>query len=128
AAQWQAVLDETGTPPTAAVLVRRRADMADLAAALRGRGLPVEIVGIGGLLDEAEVRDLVSALRMLVDPLAGTAAMRLLTGSRWRLGAADIAALWQRARELGAQQSGAPAGSAEVESSAVESALPGESA
>lgn len=135
AAQWHAVLDETGKPPTAAVLVRRRADMSDLAAALRDRGLPVEIVGIGGLLDEAEVRDLVSALRMLVEPLAGTAAMRLLTGSRWRLGAADIAALWQRARELGAQQSGAPT-SAESPSepepaqvaSAVESALPGESA
>lgn len=101
AALWQETLDATGKPPTAAVLVRRRADMADLASALRERGLPVEVVGLGGLLDEPEVRDLVSALRVLVDPLAGTAAMRLLTGSRWRLGAADIAALWKRAVELG---------------------------
>jgi DNA helicase-2/ATP-dependent DNA helicase PcrA len=46
------------------------------------------------------VHDLVSALRLLVDPLAGTAAMRLLTGARWRLGAADVAALWRRASEL----------------------------
>src|SRR5207245_11107395 len=91
----------TGAPPTAAVLVRRRADMAELAAALRARDLPVEVVGIGGLLAEPEVRDLVSALRLLVDPLAGTAAARLLTGSRWRLGAADLAALWARASELG---------------------------
>jgi DNA helicase II / ATP-dependent DNA helicase PcrA len=75
--------------------------MTDLAAALRGRGLPVEVVGIGGLLDEPEVRDLVSALRVLIDPLAGTAAARVLTGARWRLGAADLAALWRRAVELG---------------------------
>jgi DNA helicase-2/ATP-dependent DNA helicase PcrA len=101
AARWRADVEETGRPPTAAVLVRRRADMTDLAAALRERGLPVEVVGIGGLLDEPEVRDLVSALRVLIDPLAGTAAARVLTGARWRLGAADLAALWRRAAELG---------------------------
>lgn len=124
AAQWHDALDTTGTPPTTAVLVRRRADMADAASALRERGLPVEVVGLGGLLDEPEVRDLVSALRALVDPLAGTAAMRLLTGARWRLGAADLAALWQRAREIGTQDSGEPAG-AEV-AATVAAALPGE--
>ena len=125
AAQWQAALDTSGEPPTAAVLVRRRADMADIAAALRDRGLPVEVVGIGGLLDEPEVRDLVSALRVLVDPLAGTAAMRLLTGARWRIGAADIAALWERARELSAQ-TGAQPDTADPEA-LVTAALPGES-
>ncbi|GAA2972341.1 ATP-dependent helicase [Actinokineospora diospyrosa] len=100
AARWHAAVEEHGTPPTAAVLVRRRADMADIATALRERGLPVEVVGLGGLLDEPEVRDLVSTLRVLIDPLAGTAAARLLTGSRWRVGAADLAALWNRARTL----------------------------
>ena len=101
AARWWHTVAETGQPPTAAVLVRRRADMADLAAALRARGLPVEVVGLGGLLDEPEIRDLVSALRVLIDPLAGTAAARLLTGARWRLGTTDFAALWRRAVELG---------------------------
>jgi DNA helicase-2/ATP-dependent DNA helicase PcrA len=101
AGRWRSAVDETGRPPTAAVLVRRRADMTGIAAALRERGLPVEVVGIGGLLDEPEVRDLVSALRVLIDPLAGTAAARVLTGARWRLGAADLAALWRRAAELG---------------------------
>src|SRR5207248_2444994 len=57
AARWGAQVDATGRPPTAAVLVRRRADMAGIAAALRARGLPVEVVGLGGLLDEPEVRD-----------------------------------------------------------------------
>ncbi|MDQ3406093.1 MAG: ATP-dependent helicase, partial [Actinomycetota bacterium] len=85
--RWYAAIEERDAAPTAAVLVRRRADMAALATALRERGLPVEVVGLGGLLDEPEVRDLVSALRVLIDPLAGTAAARLLTGSRWRVGA-----------------------------------------
>jgi DNA helicase-2/ATP-dependent DNA helicase PcrA len=100
AARWFAELDETGAPPTAAVLVRRRADMAPIAAELRARGLPVEVVGLGGLLDEPEVADLVSTLRVLADPLAGTAAARLLTGARWRIAGADLAALWRRANDL----------------------------
>ncbi|MDT7551984.1 MAG: ATP-dependent helicase UvrD/PcrA, partial [Pseudonocardiales bacterium] len=78
AEQWQ----REGPSPTSAVLVRRRADMDAIAGALRARGLPVEVVGLGGLLDTPEVRDLVSALRLVADPLAGPAAVRLLTGAR----------------------------------------------
>ncbi|MGB9279207.1 MAG: ATP-dependent DNA helicase [Pseudonocardiaceae bacterium] len=100
AGRWHSAVVDQGAPLTAAVLVRRRADMAVLAAALRARDVPVEVVGLGGLLAAPEVRDLVSVLRLLVDPLAGTAAARLLTGARWRLGATDLAALWRRAREL----------------------------
>jgi len=126
AAQWEDHLDSSDEPPTAAVLVRRRSDMAAIAAALRDRGLPVEVVGLGGLLDEPEVRDLTSALRVLVDPLAGTAAARLLTGSRWRVAAVDLAALWQRAREL----AGAPSRQAAADNplSVIADALPGEHA
>ncbi|GAB2974731.1 ATP-dependent helicase [Amycolatopsis acidiphila] len=102
ARRWYEHLDATGSPPTAAVLVRRRADMAPIAAELRARGLPVEVVGLGGLLDEPEVADLVATLRVLADPLAGTAAARLLTGARWRIAAADLAALWRRANEIAA--------------------------
>jgi DNA helicase II / ATP-dependent DNA helicase PcrA len=98
--QWRHAEVAGEQPPTSAVLVRRRADMDPIAAALRARGLPVEVVGLGGLLDTPEVRDLVSALRLVADPLAGAAAVRLLTGARWRLGVADLAALWQRAREV----------------------------
>ncbi|GAA4549385.1 ATP-dependent helicase [Amycolatopsis samaneae] len=108
ARRWFAVKEETGKPPTAAVLVRRRADMAPIAAELRARGLPVEVVGLGGLLDEPEVADLVSTLRVLADPLAGSAAARLLTGARWRLAAADLAALWRRAGELSSPVPAAP--------------------
>jgi len=125
AGRWEAQYDATGKPPTAAVLVRRRADMGAIAHALRERGLPVEVVGLGGLLDEPEVRDLVSALRVLIEPLAGTAAARLLTGSRWRLGAADIAALWERAGQLAGRQRPS---SGDDPLAAITDALPGEHA
>jgi DNA helicase II / ATP-dependent DNA helicase PcrA len=83
------------------VLVRRNADAAPIADALRARGVPVEVVGLAGLLSIPEVADLVAMLRLVADPTAGAAAMRVLTGSRWRLGGRDIAALWRRAQHLG---------------------------
>ena len=89
------------SPPTAAVLVRRNADAAPVADALRARGIPVEVVGLAGLLSISEVADVVAMLRLVADPTAGAAAMRVLTGPRWRLGGRDIAALWRRARKLG---------------------------
>ncbi|GAB3128817.1 ATP-dependent DNA helicase AdnB [Tsukamurella serpentis] len=100
AEQWRARIDAGQEPPTVAVLVRRNADSAGLAAALGERGVPVEVVGLGGLLHTPEVQDVVALLRLAVEPLAGTAAMRLLTGPRWQLGAADLRALWDRARRI----------------------------
>ena len=101
AERWRNARDHAaGEPPTAAVLLRRRSDMAAMAEALRAEGLPVEVVGLGGLLDEPEIADLVATLRVMVDPAAGAAAIRLLTGARWRLGVADLDALAERARRL----------------------------
>jgi DNA helicase-2/ATP-dependent DNA helicase PcrA len=126
AEHWRRAEDAGGEPPTSAVLVRRRADMDAIATALRSRGLPVEVVGLGGLLDTPEVRDLVSALRLVADPLAGPAAVRLLTGARWRLGVADLAALWQRAREVVPAQPSRPGPLTPAELAL--GALPGEQA
>jgi DNA helicase-2/ATP-dependent DNA helicase PcrA len=98
AAEWHAL------PPgnrTAAVLVRRRSQIPLLADALLAGGLPVEIVGLGGLLTTPEVVDVVATLRVLVHHDAGTALARLLTGARWRVGPRDLAALGARARKLG---------------------------
>lgn len=101
AERWRTWMDgPASAPPTTAVLVRRRSDMAATADALRAVGLPVEVVGLGGLLDEPEIVDLVASLRVLVDPTAGAAAIRLLTGARWQLAAADLEALAQRGRAL----------------------------
>ncbi|WP_330185396.1 ATP-dependent helicase [Nocardia sp. NBC_01503] len=105
-AEWEAAADAGQEPPTSAVLVRRNADAAPLAEALRAQGLPVEIVGLGGLLHTPEVADIVATLRLIADPSAGSAAVRILTGARWRIGVADIAALSRRARELSIRRPG----------------------
>ena len=86
--------------PTAAVLLRRNADAGPMADALTARGVPVEVVGLAGLLAVTEVADVVAMLRLVADPGAGAAAMRVLTGPRWQLGGRDISALWRRAVEL----------------------------
>ncbi|WP_372939975.1 ATP-dependent helicase [Mycolicibacterium sp.] len=104
AARFRAAQDaaahDAAEPPTAAVLVRRNADAGPIAEALRARGLPVEVVGLAGLLAIDEVADLVAMLRLVADPTAGAAAMRVLGGPRLRLGARDLTALWRRARDL----------------------------
>ena len=100
ALRWASRDPAADTPPTTAVLMRRRRDMEPMAAALRAAGLPVEVVGLGGLLNEPEIADLLALLRVLADPSAGTAALRLLTGARWRIGMADLAALSARSAVL----------------------------
>ena len=85
------------------MLCRRRAQFDLVARALRARGIPVELVGLGGLLATPEVRDLVSTLQVVSDPTAGAALARLLTGARWRVGPRDLAALGRRARALAAR-------------------------
>ncbi|MGH3717079.1 MAG: ATP-dependent helicase, partial [Micromonosporaceae bacterium] len=86
--------------PTAAVLVRMRRQIPLLEAALRARGLPVEVVGLGGLLDTPEVREITCTLRVLADPTDGAALLRLVAGPRWRVGPRDIVMLHRRARGL----------------------------
>ena len=107
-AAWRAWRGGTAAPTTA-VLVRTRKQIPVIEAALRERGLPTEVVGLGGLLDTPEVRDVVSTLRVLADPTAGAALLRLLTGARWRLGPRDVVALYRRSRTLAAARR-APAG------------------
>jgi DNA helicase-2/ATP-dependent DNA helicase PcrA len=99
--------------PTAAVLVRRNADAAPIAEALAARGVPAEVVGLAGLLSVPEVADVVAMLRLVAEPTEGAAAMRVLTGPRWRFGAADLAALWRRASELDARPAGPQISAAE---------------
>nr|WP_247601974.1 ATP-dependent DNA helicase [Cellulomonas denverensis] len=93
AARWRAAGPDGGGRVTAAVLCRKRAQFPVLHAALREAGLPVEVVGLGGLLATPEVVDVVALLQAAHDPSRGDALMRLLTGARLRIGAADLHAL-----------------------------------
>jgi DNA helicase II / ATP-dependent DNA helicase PcrA len=83
---------------TAAVLVRKRRQIPALHRAMTAAGLPVQVVGALGLLYYPEVAEVVAMLRAAADPLDGPALMRLLTGTRWRIGPRDVDALWRRAR------------------------------
>ena len=83
-----------------AVLTRRNADIAPLYAELTTRDVPVEIVGLGGLLYLPEIMDITATLRLIDDVTANPDLIRLLTGPRWRVGPRDLGLLGRRAREL----------------------------
>ena len=85
---------------TGALLMRKRSQMALFVDAMQSVGLEVEVVGLGGLLEMPEVVDLISALRVIHYPEAGSQLIRLLTGPRWRIGAKDIERLHRYASRL----------------------------
>ncbi|MDQ2853075.1 MAG: ATP-dependent helicase [Actinomycetota bacterium] len=85
---------------TAAVLCRKRALFSLVVDRLQAHGLPVEVVGVGGLLTTPEVADIVSLLWAVQDPTRGDRLMRLLTGPAMRIGPADLAGLYAWARRL----------------------------
>ncbi|MFE5595362.1 UvrD-helicase domain-containing protein [Streptomyces sp. NPDC056549] len=94
-------LVRTGREPgEIAVLCRTATDFPAIHAALVARDVPVEVVGLSGLLHLPEIADLVAVCEVLQDPGANAALVRLLTGPRWRIGARDLALLGRRARLL----------------------------
>ncbi|MFD3484355.1 UvrD-helicase domain-containing protein [Streptomyces sp. NPDC058665] len=94
-------LVRTGKEPAEiAVLCRTAGDFAQIQSALVARDVPVEVVGLSGLLHLPEVADLVAMCEVLQDPGANASLVRLLTGPRWRIGPRDLALLGRRARLL----------------------------
>jgi DNA helicase-2/ATP-dependent DNA helicase PcrA len=95
---------EDAAPPSAAMLFRARKTQGAFIEALRRHGVPFHVLGVGGLLAEPEIADLVSALAVVSDPTAGSELIRLLAGSRWRIGVHDLFVLsrvasWLRDRD-----------------------------
>jgi DNA helicase-2/ATP-dependent DNA helicase PcrA len=97
---WPEGLAAKVRPSDIAVLCRKRSQFVPLRHALEARGIPVEVVGLGGLLAVPEVQDVVCTLRVLHDAGASDALARLLTGPRLRIGPRDLVALGRRARAL----------------------------
>ncbi|WP_285510231.1 ATP-dependent DNA helicase [Streptomyces sp. NBRC 14336] len=87
-------------PGEIAVLCRTATDFAEIQSALVARDVPVEVVGLSGLLHLPEIADLVAVCEVLQDPGANASLVRLLTGPRWRIGPRDLALLGRRARRL----------------------------
>jgi DNA helicase-2/ATP-dependent DNA helicase PcrA len=97
-----------------AILCRGRRRFPALQQALRARSIPLEVVGLGGLLTSPEIVDLLAHLRFAARPWDNIAFARIAIGPRWRVDYHDIAALarwaavhtsrFQRALEEGDEQ------------------------
>ena len=87
-------------PTTGAILFRSKKHMVRFGDALGRRGIPHRILGLGGLLSTPEVVDVVCVLRVLSDPSAGSALIRLLAGPRWAIGLPDLRELAALARRI----------------------------
>ncbi|MCX7521946.1 ATP-dependent DNA helicase [Microbacterium sp. STN6] len=90
--------------PTGAMLFRTRSTQGVFIEALKRHDVPFHVLGIGGLLAQPEIADLVCALSVVSDPTAGSELIRLLAGPRWRIGVRDLRALarvasWLRDRD-----------------------------
>ncbi len=85
------------------VLVRDNSAAAAVHDALVAADVPVEVVGLSGLLATPEVAEVVATLEVLHDATANAALLHLLTGPRWNIGVRDLALLGRRAKELAAR-------------------------
>jgi DNA helicase-2/ATP-dependent DNA helicase PcrA len=81
-----------------AVLCRSSRLFVSLQEAFAERGIPVEIVGLAGLLQLPEVVEILAYARAVADPFASVSLARILLGPRYRVGFKDLArvAAWAK--------------------------------
>ena len=82
--------DEQRTLPTMAVLTRTHSQVPAITQALDEAGLHYEELALTGLLTTPEVLDLRAVLALLADPMNNFGALRILSGAKYMLGAADL--------------------------------------
>ncbi|MCW2748097.1 MAG: ATP-dependent helicase, partial [Nocardioidaceae bacterium] len=92
--------DDTTQWSDIAILARQGAEIPEIVATLRRSGVPVEVVGLNGLLAQPEVQDVLAMLDVLDDVTANPSLLRILTGPLWRIGPRDLALLGRRAASL----------------------------
>ena len=90
---WSANSSEELGRKSSAILVRKKSQIPEIEMALRERGIPVEVVGIDGLIHVPEVAEIRAALTVLVDHEAGTSLIKLMSGGFWRVAIRDMATL-----------------------------------
>jgi DNA helicase-2/ATP-dependent DNA helicase PcrA len=93
-------LDEGVPAGEIAVLLRRWSNVGAVHAALVAEGVPVEVVGLGGLIALPEVADVVAVLTLLDDPTANASLLRILAGPRLRLGRRDLQEVGRQAARV----------------------------
>lgn len=96
AARWSA----DGTASVAVLSRARSEEFGAVIDALLEAGLPIEVIGLSGLLSLPEIREIVHTLRVLTRPDSAVDLVQLLGGRRWAIGPADLVALRGYARRL----------------------------
>ncbi len=92
---------EAGTPwQEIGVLVRTNKHGAEAYDVLTEAQVPVEIVGLGGLIRLPEVAQVVVTLSLFGDLTDNAALLTLLAGPRWEIGQRDLALLGSRSQDL----------------------------
>jgi DNA helicase-2/ATP-dependent DNA helicase PcrA len=76
-----------------AVLFRKNKDFSNIVDALGKHDIPLEVANIGGLLSVPEISVLRAWLTILHNPEDSTALAKILFGSTYRIGMADVATL-----------------------------------
>lgn len=87
-------LDGTSVPwKETAILCRSKRLFGKILHALKERDIPVEVVGLSGLLETPEVNDLLAHLKLVAEPGDNVSFARVVMGPRWRIHFHDMAAL-----------------------------------
>lgn len=79
------------------ILVRDNKSAAAVHDALVYADVPVEVVGLNGLLAMPEIAEVLATLEVLHDVTANASLLQILTGPRWSIGPRDLALLGSRA-------------------------------
>ena len=98
--QVRAARERFGAWSSVGVLTRDNATAAEAFRELSAADVPVEIVGLKGLLALPEVAEVVATLTLLHDLTANAELLLLLSGPRWAIGPRDLALLGSRAGQL----------------------------
>lgn len=83
-----------------ALLFRKGKGIAWALKVLGEAGIPAQVRTKVDLLEVPEIVELISMLRVIAEPAANSAWIRLLTGPRWRIGNRDLAVIGKRASKL----------------------------
>ena len=76
-----------------AILCRSKRLFGKLLHSLKARDVPVEVVGLAGLLETPEVNDLLAHMKIVAQPGENVPFARVAMGPRWRIHFRDMAAL-----------------------------------
>jgi len=89
-----------------AVLCRKSRLFTPVERAFEERKIPVEIVGLAGLLALPEVVEVLAYARAVGDPFASVSFARILLGPRYRVGFKDLArvAAWAKEKNVGLRE------------------------